>query len=128
MASLINTARGGRIIVAAIEQADTFWRRSRGLLFRRGLAAGAGLWIVPCSSIHMFGMCFSLDVLFLDADLRVVKIVRKVRPFGMALGGPRAHSVVEIAAGWLPDDAVAIGDQLSWGVEPQVKSNGEKHR
>ena len=127
MASLINTSRGGRIILAAIEKADTFWRRSLGLLFRRGLPAGAGLWIVPCSSIHMFGMCFSLDVLFLDAELRVVKIVRKVRPFGMALGGPHAHSVVEIATGWLPADAVAVGDQLAWATEPREKSIGNKH-
>lgn len=114
MASLINTSRGGRTVVGSVERADTFWRRSLGLLFRRGLPAGAGLWIVPCSSIHMFGMCFALDVLFLDTELRVVNIVRKVRPFGMAFGGPRAHSVVELATDWLPEDAVAVGDQLAW--------------
>lgn len=62
----------------------------------------------------MFGMRFALDLLFLDTELRVVKIVRNIRPWQMASGGPGAHSVVELATGWLPADAVASGDQLAW--------------
>jgi uncharacterized membrane protein (UPF0127 family) len=111
---LINITRGGREVVGAAERADSFWRRGVGLLGRAGLPAGAALWIVPCRSIHMFGMCFALDLIFLDADLRVVKVVRNVRPWGLASGGANAYSVVELATGWLPDDAVAPGDQLVW--------------
>ena len=81
------------------------------------LTAGAALWIVPCPSIPMFGMRFALDLLFLDASLRVVKVVRHVRPWRMASGGPGAHSVVELATGWLAEDAVAPGDQLAWKPE-----------
>jgi uncharacterized protein len=111
---LINTSQNGREVAGAAERADTFWSRGMGLLGRAGLPAGAALWIAPCSSIHMFGMRFALDLLFLDADLRVVKIVRNIRPWQMASGGPGAHSVVELATGWLPADAVAIGNQLAW--------------
>ena len=111
---LINASRGGREVAGAVERADSFWRRGIGLLGCAGLPAGAALWIDPCSSIHMFGMRFALDVIFLDADLRVVKVVRDVRPWRMASGGAGAHSVVELATGWLPEDAVAVGDQLAW--------------
>lgn len=114
MERLINLTHEGREVVAAVERADSFWRRGLGLLGRTGLPIGAALWIAPCSSIHMFGMRFALDLLFLDADLRVVKIVRNIRPWQMATGGPDAYSVVELATGWLPADAVAIGDQLAW--------------
>jgi len=114
---LINVTQGGREIVAAVAWADSFWRRGIGLLGRAGLPAGAALWIVPCPSIHMFGMRFALDLLFLDASLRVVKVVRHVRPWRMASGGPGAHSVVELATGWLAEDAVAPGDQLAWKPE-----------
>ena len=120
---LINTTRSGREVVGAVERADSFWRRGVGLLGRAGLPAGAALWIMPCNSIHMFGMRFALDLIFLDAGLRVVKIVRDVRPWRMASGGPGAHSVLELATGWLPADAAAPGDQLAWA--PERTSNIE---
>ncbi len=121
MERLINRTRGGREIAVQVERADTFWRRGVGLLGRAGLPAGAVLWIAPCRSIHMFGMRFALDLLFLDADLRVVNIVRNIRPWQMASGGAGAHSVVELATGWLPDEAAAPGDQLAWA--PRRTSN-----
>lgn len=114
MGRLINVTQGGREIAAAVERADSFWRRGVGLLGRAGLPVGAALWLVPCPSIHMFGMRFALDLLFLDADLRIVKVVRQIRPWRMASGGPGAHSVVELATGWLPEDAARPGDRLAW--------------
>ena len=114
MGRLINASRGGREVAGKVERADSFWRRGIGLLGRAGLPVGAALWITPCRSIHMFGMRFALDLLFLDTDLRVVKVVRNVRPWLMASGGSDAYSVVELATGWLPIDAVAPGDQLAW--------------
>ena len=114
MGRLINLTQGGREIAAAVERADSFWRRGIGLLGRAGLPVSAALWLVPCPSIHMFGMRFALDLLFLDADLRIVKVVRQIRPWRMASGGPGAHSVVELATGWLPADAARPGDQLAW--------------
>jgi uncharacterized membrane protein (UPF0127 family) len=117
MGSLINVTHGGHKVAAAVERADSFWRRGIGLLGRTGLPEGAALWIVPCHSIHMFGMRFALDLIFLDASLRVVNVVRNVRPWRMASGGAGAHSVVELATGWLPADAATPGDQLAWQPE-----------
>ncbi len=115
---LLNSSRGNREVAGGVERAGSFWRRGVGLLGRAGLPAGAALWITPCHSIHMFGMRFALDLIFLDTDLRVVKIVRNIRPWQMASGGAAAHSVVELATGWLPADTVAIGDQLAWQPAP----------
>lgn len=105
----------GTIFLKRAEIARSFLDRSRGLLGRDSLPAEHGLLIIPCSSIHTLGMRFTIDVLFLDRAGLVVRIVRNIRPGRLYVGGgPRAHSVLEIASGWLPADSVQIGDQLMW--------------
>ena len=45
-----------------------------GLMGKRELKDGAGLYLKPCSSIHMFFMRIALDVVFVDADGQIVHI------------------------------------------------------
>lgn len=71
----------------------------RGLLGRQGLAPDQGLWIVPCNSIHMWGMRFAIDAVFLDKNLQIVDVVRDLKPGAWLWPRWRAHSVVELAAG-----------------------------
>jgi uncharacterized membrane protein (UPF0127 family) len=47
-------------------------------------AAGSGLLIPRCSSIHTFGMRFLLDLVFLDAGLRPLAIRGSVPPRRLA--------------------------------------------
>ena len=114
MGKIVNPTRGGTVVVAQAERATTFWRRAVGLLGHKRLPLGAGLWLAPCGSVHTCGMRCALDLLFLDRDGRVVRLVRSVRPWRMVVGGRSANSVIELATGWLPPDAVALGDQLVW--------------
>ena len=66
----------GMRIVAA-----TRWRRRLlGLAFRRRPPEGWALLIPRCRSVHTFGMRFPIDVVFLDAQGRVVRIARAVPP------------------------------------------------
>jgi uncharacterized membrane protein (UPF0127 family) len=60
--------------------AKDFRTRLRGLAFRARGDAGPGLLIPRCASVHTFGMRFSLDVFFLDADGAVISIKRRVPP------------------------------------------------
>ena len=73
-----------------------------GLLGRSELPAGHGLLIVPCRAIHTVGMRFALDLLFLDARGRIVKVARGVRPGRLGWGGWRARTTLEAQTGWLP--------------------------
>ncbi|TAN39046.1 MAG: DUF192 domain-containing protein [Verrucomicrobia bacterium] len=115
MGRIINISRGSAVLVAHAVRADDFWRRAIGLLGHARLPSDAGLWLVPCSAVHTCGMRFALDLLFLDHDGRVVRLSRNVPPWRFFVGGgARAVSVIELAAGWLPRDAVALGDQLVW--------------
>lgn len=56
-----------------------FLARARGLLGTRSLAAGAALWLDRCSSIHMFGMRYPIDLAFLRAGA-VLRLCPNVRP------------------------------------------------
>ena len=70
------------------------WRRLRGLAWWDA-AAAAPLLIPRCRSVHTFGMRFALDLVWLDAHDRVVRIDRAVPPRRVRLCR-RARRVLEV--------------------------------
>ena len=105
-------AIAGDVVVACVLVADRIGSRMRGLLGRGGLPEGTGMLLSPCNSIHTVGMRFPLDVIFLDRERRVVKIIRGLRPNRFAVGGRGAHSAVEMEAGWFDLSRLEIGVQV----------------
>ena len=83
--------------------ARTLASRTRGLLGRRALPPGEGLAFRE-KSIHMFFMRMSLDIVFCDADLQVLRIVPDLSPWRLA-GCRRARYVLEIG----PGEAARLG-------------------
>jgi hypothetical protein len=57
-------------------------------------------------------MRFAIDVVFLDRDGQVVKIVPEMKPYRAALGGRGAHSALELPAGAAAHCGIAVGDRL----------------
>ena len=107
---IVNQTRGTELAHSA-EVADTGASRSKGLLGRKGLEPGTALWIIPCESVHTFGMQFSLDLVYIDRQNRIVKIRRNIPPWRMSIC-LRAHSVLELPAGAARIGHDAPGDQL----------------
>ena len=90
-----------RVRIAGVEAevARSFGARVRGLIGRRGLAPGEGLLILKCNAIHTLFMRFSIDATFLDAQNRVMRVVRDIRPWRLFVwGGWRARKVLETAS------------------------------
>jgi uncharacterized membrane protein (UPF0127 family) len=111
MLKVTNTTRG--ITVGdKVELADTFFKRLFGLLGRRGLDAGGGLWIKPSSGVHTLGMAFEIDVVGLDRDLKVVKLWRCLAPFRLTSVSLKIQSVLEFPCGVISESKMEIGDQL----------------
>jgi len=86
----------------------------RGLLGRRELPSEEGILLKPASSVHMAFMRFPIDAVFLDADVRVVKIAAELQPW-RAAGARGAKSVLEIAAGEAARRGLSVGDRLVAG-------------
>lgn len=89
-----------RQLIERLEVAISWWARFRGLMMRRELLPGSALRIEPCGSIHMMFMRFPIDAVFYDADHRVTRVARRLRPWtGIATGGRGARGVIEMPAG-----------------------------
>ena len=102
----------GRLIVPRCHLADGFWTRLRGLLGRSGLEPDEGLWIEPCSSVHMFFMRFALDVAFVDRLGVVQRVYPNLRPWRATWIVPRARAAVELPVGTLATHGVEPGTIL----------------
>ena len=92
--------------------ADKILLRMRGLLFRKPLERGEGLYIEPCKAIHMFGMTYAIDVVFLDRNLKVVGLVESIGPGKLSAYYGAARSCLELPAGTISDTATQLGDAI----------------
>ena len=96
-----------------VKLADSFGARLVGLLGRRSLKPeSGGVWIIPGNSIHTIGMLFTIDVVFLDKNMKVVGLRELVRPFSITRPNFRARSVLELPAHTIVKSHTEIGDDL----------------
>lgn len=101
------------VLAQSMEVADHAAARNKGLLGRTGLAAGEGMWIVPCSSVHTFGMKFTIDLVYLGRDKMVKKARSNVAPWRVS-ACLFAHSVIELPAGTIHATETQAGDRLEF--------------
>ena len=102
----------GTVVCARCAVADSAWKRSKGLLGRSSLDEDEGILLRPGGSIHMFFMRFPIDAVFLDDDLRVVRVAADLKPWRMA-SRRGAKSVLELPAGRCARAGVREGDRLT---------------
>jgi uncharacterized membrane protein (UPF0127 family) len=90
--------------------AASYRARTRGLLGREGI--DGALMLTPCGSVHTFRMRFSIDVAYLDKELKVIA-VRTMKPGRLGLPRLRSRHAVEAEAGAMEQ----------WGLRPGVQLN-----
>lgn len=96
---------------AKVEMADGIFGRARGLLFKPALVSSYGMYFDRCNSIHTWFMSYPIDVVYLDKDNYIVKIVSCLKPWSFS-GSLRATSVIEVPAGYSKEKLLEIGDKL----------------
>jgi hypothetical protein len=110
---------GGDVPVT-VEIADTPERRSLGLMYRKELAADAGMLFIfdaPAQlSFWMKNTVLPLDMIFIGSDRRIVGIVKDAVPFTTT---PRvvdgaSHYVLEVNAGFSARHDVRAGDMVTF--------------
>lgn len=111
------------VLAERAEVADRGATRRKGLLGREGLAVGEGMWILPCESVHTFGMKFAIDLVYIDRKQRVRKVRSAVQPWRMS-ACLTAHSVIELAAGTVVATRTSRGDVLEFSNPGPVPDDG----
>ncbi len=105
--------RTGEVLAQELEMASSTLARTAGLMFRRTLEPGRGMWIVPCNGIHMMFMRFPIDAVFIDKRGTVLRVYEGVRPWvGIVPFVWRADKVAELPVGAIRRHVIKPGDQL----------------
>ena len=102
-----------------VRVADTWWSRLRAVIGRIRPRSGEAVWLIPSHAVHTFGLSSPVDVIYLDAGLRVVHLVECLVP--LRFGPLRRHCESVLALPWrsIRESGTEIGDQF-WICAPQV--------
>jgi hypothetical protein len=110
---ILNRTRGLELASRA-RIADAFLARARGLLYSPQIQPGEGLLLKPCNSIHMFGMAYAIDAIFIDAAGKIVGLVQNIQPMHISKEFPKPCDCLELPAGTISDTGTQMGDQLDF--------------
>ena len=110
---VVNTSRttilGSRVLLL-----DNWWKRLRGFLGSPAPEPGEGVILTPCTAVHMYGMRFKLDVVFLDERGVVVALYPELSPGSRTRVESSASHALELAAGAIAASGTELGDRVSW--------------
>ena len=97
-----------------IKIANGFLTRFAGLMLQKKLPQATGLLLAPCNSVHMCFMRFSIDVIYLDKEYRIIKIVKNIRPWiGLSMCA-KAWATLEVTAGEAKRCGLEVGKKLKF--------------
>lgn len=94
------------LISDKIKIAQTFFTRLKGLLGRKNLEHSEGLYITKCPQVHTFFMKFAIDLVFVDNNNKVLKIVKNMKPWRISPYVFKAKNVIEFNSGFVEDKIV----------------------
>ncbi len=118
--------KGGDVTVA-VEIADTQEKRALGLMYRKELAADAGMLFVFDAPEHlafwMKNTVLPLDMIFITADKHVLGVVKSATPFTTTSRSVPGDSqyVLEVNAGFADKHGVADGDAVTFDGVPAAR-------
>ena len=95
-----------------VAAAETFASRLVGMMGRKEVADGEGLWFPRCSSVHMKFMSCPLDVVAIDREGAVVGC-DTVAPWQKVPRRAAAASILEVRAGSAANLGIGPGTRLA---------------
>ena len=108
---IINATKG-TVVAQQAGLATSLGQRIKGLLGRNSLSANEALILRPCASIHTFFMRFPIDVLFLDKNMQVTRLIQNLPPYRLSPTVWGSQMVVELPTGKISQTDTQIGDKL----------------
>lgn len=104
-----------------VHRAERWSERLRGLLGKPPPAPGHGLLLTPCASVHTAFMRYPIDIVFLDRQGRILKLVEALQPW-RAAACTGATQALELAAG----QALLLGLIPGLRLDPRILKPAHK--
>jgi len=104
-------------VAEKVKIADRFITRLKGLMGSPELEDGTGLMLVPCNCVHTWFMRYPIDVVFINRENTIVKIVDSMKPYHIGSIVKQACSVLELKAGSCQKLGITVGDRLKYTEE-----------
>lgn len=110
---VVNRSRG-TLLGNRIRLVDSWTGRLRGFLGRPEPQVGEGMLLVRCNAVHMYGLGFPLDLVFLDKNGDVVSTIEGLQPWKRTKRVRGARFALELPTGAIAASYTRVGDRLSW--------------
>lgn len=113
-----------RPLTYQVEVADTRQLKSIGLMYRSSLPEGQGMLLLnekpERMTIWMKNTFIPLDIIYIDDNGHIVKIVQNARPESTAVmrSDGKVTAVLELNAGQVRQRDIAVGDRVTYQVHP----------
>ena len=104
------------LLAKKVRYCNQFWSRLRGLLGTKQLGPEETCWIIPCNTIHTFGMRYPIDVYFLNRENKVIAIKKNLKPSRISPLYWKTYSVLEFKSG--SPRSCKVGDRLTLEADP----------
>ena len=105
-----------------VEVADTAYLKSIGLMYRSSLPVDQGMLLLNQKpqrlNIWMKNTFIPLDIIYIDTDRYIVKIVENAQPESTTVmpSDGKVKAVLELNAGQVRKQEIAVGDRVTYQV------------
>lgn len=104
--------RNGEVLIPRVSIATGFFHRFMGLMGKKDLKKDEALCFPRCNSIHTFFMRFPIDVVFLDRNGVVLKVVSGLKPWRLLLPVLKAKHIIEMKPTLASELGIELGDKI----------------
>lgn len=111
---MLKAYKDNRLIVEEVENANNFFSRFMGLMYRKSMARNHGLLLTPCNEIHTFGMKFDIDTVTMDKGNVILLIDEAVPPNKVRKKVKNGYKVLELNSGVAAELGLEIGDTIEF--------------
>lgn len=112
MNTTVINKKTGQVVVPNCKVARTVLARLVGLMGSTHLNSDSALWIEPCNSVHTFFMRYTIDVVYLDKQGRVIDVCAQVSPWRVHLPVSKAKVALELPSGGAALAGIKTGEVL----------------
>jgi uncharacterized membrane protein (UPF0127 family) len=102
-------------LIENLHVANSFKTRAQGLIGTPSLASNEGMWFPKSNWIHTCFMSMTIDVIYIDKNMKVTKLQPRLKPWRLPAPVLKAQSVLEVGEGFIEKSNIQIGDQLHVG-------------